>query len=135
MESEVRGIVNFGMAVRTILLILGVPSGKPRLGVYPRSKTATVSAGAPGMSRAALLCVSILLLCSFALLLSLNGCSGSKGVTITVPPPVPTIQHVVIIFQENRTPDNLFQGLCSANGGVSGCGTERRAIRPCQFGT
>jgi phospholipase C len=61
------------------------------------------------MSRGALLCVSIFLLCSCAFLLSLNGCSGGKGVTITVPPPVPTIQHVVIIFQENRTPDNLFQ--------------------------
>src|ERR1700690_1572078 len=23
-------------------------------------------------------------------------------------------KHVVVIFQENRTPDNLFQGLCSA---------------------
>jgi phospholipase C len=31
------------------------------------------------------------------------------------------ITHVVIIFQENRTPDNLFQGLCTANGGVPGC--------------
>ena len=41
--------------------------------------------------------------------MSLNGCSGSKTVTITVPPPTSQIQHVVIIFQENRTPDNLFQ--------------------------
>ena len=32
------------------------------------------------------------------------------------------IQHVVVIFQENRSTDNLFQGLCSANGGVPGCG-------------
>src|ERR1022692_3629446 len=32
------------------------------------------------------------------------------------------IKHVVVIFQENRTPDNLFQELCSANGGVPGCG-------------
>jgi phospholipase C len=31
------------------------------------------------------------------------------------------IKHVVVIFQENRTPDNLFQGLCAANGGVPGC--------------
>jgi len=31
------------------------------------------------------------------------------------------IKHVVVIFQENRTPDNLFQGLCIANGGVPGC--------------
>src|ERR1700732_4580085 len=33
------------------------------------------------------------------------------------------IKHVVVIFQENRTPDNLFQGLCTANGGVPGCST------------
>jgi len=27
--------------------------------------------------------------------------------------PFPTpFKHVVVIFQENRTPDNLFQGLC-----------------------
>src|SRR5580658_10759866 len=31
------------------------------------------------------------------------------------------IKHVVVIFQENRTPDNLFQGLCTANGGEPGC--------------
>jgi len=24
-----------------------------------------------------------------------------------------SFKHVVVIFQENRTPDNLFQGLCS----------------------
>jgi phospholipase C len=33
------------------------------------------------------------------------------------------IKHVIVIFQENRTPDNLFQGLCKANGGVPGCNT------------
>lgn len=33
------------------------------------------------------------------------------------------IKHVVVIFQENRTPDNLFQGLCTANNGVPGCTT------------
>ena len=26
---------------------------------------------------------------------------------------IPSFQHVVVIFQENRTPDNLFQGLCT----------------------
>ena len=31
------------------------------------------------------------------------------------------IKHFVVIFQENRTPDNLFQGLCTANGGIPGC--------------
>jgi len=28
-------------------------------------------------------------------------------------------EHVIIVFQENRTPDNLFQGLCSAPFGTS----------------
>ncbi|MGO8795277.1 MAG: alkaline phosphatase family protein [Candidatus Sulfotelmatobacter sp.] len=31
------------------------------------------------------------------------------------------IQHVVIIFQENRTPDNLFQGLCLPPNSASAC--------------
>src|SRR5579863_5849563 len=33
------------------------------------------------------------------------------------------IKHVIVIFQENRSPDNLFQGLCTANAGVPGCST------------
>src|SRR3974390_3422448 len=33
------------------------------------------------------------------------------------------IKHVIVIFQENRSPDNLFQGLFTANGGVPGCTT------------
>jgi phospholipase C len=33
--------------------------------------------------------------------------------TLSHPGPFPTpFKHVVVIFQENRTPDNLFQGLC-----------------------
>ena len=28
---------------------------------------------------------------------------------------ISNFQHIVIIFQENRTPDNLFQGLCGQN--------------------
>jgi phospholipase C len=51
-----------------------------------------------------------LLVCTAALLATLNSCGGGSATTATPPPP-PTskIQHVVIIFQENRTPDNLFQ--------------------------
>ncbi|MGA2267271.1 MAG: alkaline phosphatase family protein [Bryobacteraceae bacterium] len=37
---------------------------------------------------------------------------------------ISTFQHVVVIFQENRTPDNLFQGLCSAPfGSADSCST------------
>ncbi len=43
------------------------------------------------------------------------------------------IQHVVIIFQENRTPDNLFQGLCTASGSP-GCGTERNQYNIQNYG-
>jgi len=44
-----------------------------------------------------------------AFLASLNGCGGGSAGGTTPPPPKSKIQHVVIIFQENRTPDNLFQ--------------------------
>jgi phospholipase C len=75
--------------------------------------------GRSTMSRLALLSILILLLCTAGLLLSLNGCGGGSTTTITVPPPPPPakIEHVVIIFQENRTPDNLFYGLCLASNG------------------
>ncbi len=49
-----------------------------------------------------------LILCG-AVLLGMNGCGS--GSTQSPPPPAPPgkIEHVVVIFQENRTPDNLFQ--------------------------
>jgi len=73
------------------------------------------------MSKLGVLVSAIVLLALGGTLMSLNGCGGSSSMTS---PPVPgKIQHVVVIFQENRTPDNLFQGLCTANGGVPGCGT------------
>ena len=45
--------------------------------------------------------------------------NGPQTLTLTM---ASVIQHVVIIFQENRTPDNLFQGLClPPNGNASNC--------------
>ena len=43
-------------------------------------------------------------------LVNLNGCGGSAANNNPTPPPpvAGKINHVVIIFQENRTPDNLF---------------------------
>jgi phospholipase C len=39
-------------------------------------------------------------------------------------------EHIVIIFQENRTPDNLFQGLCSAPfGTAASCSTAPTAAQ------
>src|ERR1700721_4182758 len=61
------------------------------------------------MRRAALFVALSLMFCVGGFLLSLNGCGGGNKVSIPPPPPSSKIQHVVIIFQENRTPDNLFQ--------------------------
>jgi hypothetical protein len=54
--------------------------------------------------RLALWSTLLLLCCVGAFLLSLNGCGGG-----VMDPAMGKIQHVVILFQENRTPDNLFQ--------------------------
>jgi phospholipase C len=44
--------------------------------------------------------------------------------TATAGAQIAAFQHVVVIFQENRTPDNLFQGLCSAPfGSADSCST------------
>ena len=55
------------------------------------------------------------------LLVNSGGCGGG-GPAVAPPPPLPPpspfgqkIQHVVVIFQENRTPDNLFHGLPNAD--------------------
>jgi phospholipase C len=61
------------------------------------------------MSRTAWLFVSILLLVVSAVLLSLNGCGSGSATFTGSTSSTSKIQHVVIIFQENRTPDNLFQ--------------------------
>lgn len=71
------------------------------------------------MSRAAFVCFLLLLSVS-AVLLSFNACGGGPHTTDSVlpPPPIGLIQHVVIIFQENRTPDNLFQDPVLINRGA-----------------
>jgi hypothetical protein len=60
------------------------------------------------MAKAKLLLLWGLFLCVAGFLISLNGCGGGSSGGST-PPPSQKIQHVVVIFQENRTPDNLFQ--------------------------
>jgi phospholipase C len=63
------------------------------------------------MPRAKMFLLWGLLTCLAGVWVSLNGCGGGSSGNSTTPPPPPTqkIQHVVVIFQENRTPDNLFQ--------------------------
>jgi phospholipase C len=74
------------------------------------------------MGRTALLFLSALLLMSFGLLLITNGCGGS-GQSRNIAS-ASKIQHIVIIFQENRTPDNLFQDpvLISAGADIASSG-------------
>jgi hypothetical protein len=55
------------------------------------------------MSRSAPFCFLALLMSGLMLLLALNAC-GAGPLTI----PVGKIRHIVIIVQENRSPDNLF---------------------------
>ena len=59
------------------------------------------------MGRAALVYVLLLGSACTAMLLGTNGCSSGTS-PFQNPPGTSKIQHVVIIFQENRTPDNLF---------------------------
>jgi len=74
------------------------------------------------MGRSALLWLSLLLLFASALLLSLNACGGSSPATQG------KIKHVVIIFQENRTPDNLFHGLPNADIANTGVNSQGQTI-------
>jgi phospholipase C len=50
-----------------------------------------------------------LVVCAAVVLADLNGCGGSSRSSPSVITPAATIQHVIVIVQENRTPDNLFQ--------------------------
>ena len=51
-------------------------------------------------------------------LISLNGCGGVSGGGNHNPPPPGKIKHVVIIFQENRSTDNLFHDSVLINRGA-----------------
>ena len=54
--------------------------------------------------------LATLILAASGILVSLNGCGGTVGGSGQNPPPPPgKIQHVVVIVQENRSIDNLFQ--------------------------
>src|SRR6202795_3592851 len=61
------------------------------------------------MTKLRILIFAIVVLAMGDTLLSLNGCGGSGTSPPPPPPPPGKIHHVVVIFQENRTPDNLFQ--------------------------
>jgi phospholipase C len=60
------------------------------------------------MGRTAYLCVSALLFSASILLLNLNACGSGNPSSSSALIPSGKLQHIVVIFQENRTPDNLF---------------------------
>ena len=65
-----------------------------------------------------------------AFLALLAGC-GPTNSNPSPPPPAPfsqKIKHVVVIFQENRTPDNLFHGLPNADIANSGMNSAGQVI-------
>jgi phospholipase C len=80
------------------------------------------------MARSAFLWFCVLLLAIGALFLGQNGCAGgnTSGNGGTNSPSnggsssPNKIEHVVVVFQENRTPDNLFHGLPNADIANSG---------------
>ena len=83
-------------------------------------------------------CLMFVLLSTAGFLLSLNGCGGSAK---SRPPGSQPIQHVVVIFQENRTPDNLFhdpvliaRGADIASSGVNSQG-QTILLSPVDLGT
>ncbi|MGH9501780.1 MAG: phospholipase C [Terriglobales bacterium] len=67
-----------------------------------------------------------LLICAAGVLMNLEGCGADPS--IPPPPPKSKIHHIVIIFQENRTPDNLFQGLPNADIAASGLNSQGQTI-------
>jgi phospholipase C len=84
------------------------------------------------MTRLPLVVSSLLLGTTAALLMSLNGCSGASSSHFHQSPQV---QHVVVIFQENRSTDNLFQGLCiPPYGSASACGSGQNQYNIAQSG-
>jgi len=57
------------------------------------------------MTQLRALCMLLVLAGTAAALFTLNGCVGASGHLVQSQ----QIQHIVVIFQENRSPDNLFQ--------------------------
>jgi hypothetical protein len=91
-----------------------LPWLKPRLiASYVSRKMQPLQEGVEGGSQMNIIAKSLLLI--------------SLGVTVAHAQ-IPNFQHIVVIVQENRTPDNLFQGLCKTlRNGRSSCSTTPNA--------
>jgi len=70
------------------------------------------------MNRAAFSCLLVLMLCAVVLLVTLNSCGGASSASGTTPTSTAKIQHIIVVFQENRTPDNLFHDQVLINAGA-----------------
>ena len=79
--------------------------------------------------RCPLLFTGALIVILAALMAGLSSCGGGSSGT-TPPPPTfsQKFKHVVVIFQENRTPDNLFHGLPGADIADSGVNSSGQMI-------
>src|SRR5436305_8331581 len=89
------------------------------------------------MTRTALLSLLLLLLTGTALLLQLNACGAPSVAAFSG---AGKLQHIVLIVQENRTPDNLFhdpvliaRGADIANNGIMSSGAVI-ALKPTPLG-
>lgn len=87
------------------------------------------------MIRSAVLCLSLLFVSALSLLLALNACGTSDSRI-----PTGKIQHVVVVVQENRSPDNLFhdpvliaRGADIASSGLTSLGA-RVPLQPVPLG-
>jgi len=77
-----------------------------------------------------------LLLCFPVLsLVFLPGCGSSNSSSVSQPPPtspgISSFAHIVVIIQENRTPDNLFQSMAASGADISANGMCRADTTPC----
>lgn len=59
---------------------------------------------------------------------ALHGCGSGGGGNPSPAPSPQKIQHIVVIFQENRTPDNLFHGLPNADIANSGTNSAGQTV-------
>lgn len=76
------------------------------------------------MKKIGLLVTVTFVVAAGGMLLSSRGNTGAPQGAL----PVARIQHVVIIVQENRTPDNLFHGLPNADIASTGLNSKRQTI-------
>ena len=97
----------FRFRVRTGNNVNSYPNVSPRGGLSGTMGTSLEVTAE--MTSLRTLVFAILVLAVGGTFLSLNGCGGTGGSPPPPPPPPGKIHHVVVIFQENRTPDNLFQ--------------------------